>query len=62
MHPRTEDEDKSQFKMFQTIALSVAVAVAYIIAVLGTDVLLQTETQEQTSAEEPSEKSRRWSV
>ncbi|XP_043110725.1 inactive tyrosine-protein kinase 7 [Puntigrus tetrazona] len=35
VHPRTEDEDKSQFKMFQTIALSVAVAVAYIIAVLG---------------------------
>ncbi len=35
MHPRSEDEDKSQFKMFQTIALSVAVAVAYIIAVLG---------------------------
>uniref|UniRef100_A0A671NQ10 Inactive tyrosine-protein kinase 7-like n=1 Tax=Sinocyclocheilus anshuiensis TaxID=1608454 RepID=A0A671NQ10_9TELE len=35
VHPRSEDEDKSQFKMFQTIALSVAVAVAYIIAVLG---------------------------
>lgn len=35
VHPRDEDEDKSQFKMFQTIALSVAVAVAYIIAVLG---------------------------
>ncbi|XP_056617372.1 inactive tyrosine-protein kinase 7 [Triplophysa dalaica] len=35
IHPRDEDEDKSQFKMFQTIALSVAVAVAYIIAVLG---------------------------
>uniref|UniRef100_A0A8C1ASH9 Inactive tyrosine-protein kinase 7 n=1 Tax=Cyprinus carpio carpio TaxID=630221 RepID=A0A8C1ASH9_CYPCA len=35
VHPRSEDEDKSQFKMFQTIALSVAVAVAYMIAVLG---------------------------
>ncbi|XP_026133517.1 inactive tyrosine-protein kinase 7 [Carassius auratus] len=35
VHPRGGDEDKSQFKMFQTIALSVAVAVAYIIAVLG---------------------------
>ncbi|XP_051773698.1 inactive tyrosine-protein kinase 7 isoform X1 [Ctenopharyngodon idella] len=35
VHPRDGDEDKSQFKMFQTIALSVAVAVAYIIAVLG---------------------------
>uniref|UniRef100_A0A8C1T0V0 Protein tyrosine kinase 7 (inactive) n=1 Tax=Cyprinus carpio TaxID=7962 RepID=A0A8C1T0V0_CYPCA len=31
----SSNEDKSQFKMFQTIALSVAVAVAYIIAVLG---------------------------
>ncbi|KAK7149098.1 hypothetical protein R3I93_013186 [Phoxinus phoxinus] len=35
VHPRDGDDDKSQFKMFQTIALSVAVAVAYIIAVLG---------------------------